>query len=66
MNIIIPILVIFVAIFLSAVPIIMDPSPKYFIGLGFILVGVVVYTPLVYYKKTPEKLISKLILSIKY
>lgn len=57
--IIIPILIIFVAIFLSVVPIITDPSPKYLVAIGFILIGVIIYTPLVYYKKTPNRLMRK-------
>lgn len=58
--IVIPILIIFVAIFLSVVPIVTDPSLKYLIAVGLILLGLVVYTPLIYYKKTPYKLMRKL------
>lgn len=51
---IIPWISIFVAIFLVVVPIVTDPSPKYLLPIIFILAGVVVYVPFVYYKKKPS------------
>lgn len=55
---VIPIFTILVAIFLSVMPIINEPSIKYLLALGFIAIGVAVYTPFVYLKKRP-KLMSK-------
>jgi solute carrier family 7 (L-type amino acid transporter), member 9/15 len=52
--IIIPIFVLCVAIFLSVVPIVSDPSPKHLITIGLLLSGVVVYVPFVYYKIRPK------------
>lgn len=54
----VPIFALGVSIFLSIVPIIAEPSPKYFFAVAFILSGVAVYTPFVYYKIRP-KWISK-------
>lgn len=51
--IIIPIFILGVAIFLSVMPIVSDPSLKYLSAVGFILIGVLVYIPFVYYKKRP-------------
>jgi hypothetical protein len=59
--ILIPLFIIGVAVFLAVVPIAMDPSPKYLIAVFFILTGVMVYIPFVYYKKQP-KIIGRLIL----
>lgn len=35
-------------------PIITDPSPRYFIALLFIGIGIAVYVPLVYYRHRPQ------------
>ncbi|XP_026461743.1 b(0,+)-type amino acid transporter 1-like [Ctenocephalides felis] len=51
---IIPIFILLVAVFLSVMPIATDPSPKFLFAVGFILSGVAVYIPLVYYKKKPS------------
>lgn len=59
---IVPCFVLLVAIFLSVLPIVHDPSIKYLMAIGFICVGVVVYTLFVYYKKTPTTLLSKYII----
>ncbi|XP_068082592.1 b(0,+)-type amino acid transporter 1 isoform X2 [Anabrus simplex] len=50
----IPIFIIFVALFLSVVPMITDSSPRYFFAVGFILVGVAVYYFFVYRKIRPR------------
>lgn len=50
----VPIFALAVSVFLSVVPIISDPSPKYFFAVGFILSGVAVYTPFVYYGIRPK------------
>lgn len=67
---ILPILTLCVAIFLVFVPIISDPSPKYFFALLFILIGVAVYVPFVYYKQRPAFIgkcsITNLAISNKY
>lgn len=52
--IIIPIFTLLVAIFLSVMPIISEPSIKYLAALGFIFLGVLVYIPFVYYKIRPK------------
>ncbi|XP_055602222.1 b(0,+)-type amino acid transporter 1-like [Uranotaenia lowii] len=51
---IVPYLTLAVSIFLSVVPIVSDPSPKYFFAVGFILSGVAVYIPFVYYRIRPK------------
>uniref|UniRef100_A0A182J4Q0 b(0,+)-type amino acid transporter 1 n=1 Tax=Anopheles atroparvus TaxID=41427 RepID=A0A182J4Q0_ANOAO len=51
---IVPYITLAVSVFLSIVPVVSDPSPKYLFALGFILSGVVVYTPFVYYKMRPK------------
>ncbi|XP_049785782.1 b(0,+)-type amino acid transporter 1-like isoform X1 [Schistocerca cancellata] len=51
---IVPIFTIIVALFLTLVPIVTDPSPRYFFALAFILMGVAVYTLFVYKKKRPK------------
>ncbi|GAB0089843.1 b(0,+)-type amino acid transporter 1 [Sergentomyia squamirostris] len=56
--IILPIITLAVSIFLSVMPMIADPSLKYLIAVAFILSGVAVYIPFVYYKKRP-KIMSK-------
>ncbi|PNF29854.1 b(0,+)-type amino acid transporter 1 [Cryptotermes secundus] len=50
----IPVLVILVALFLCLVPIITDPTPKYFLALLFIGLGMILYVPLVYHKFRPK------------
>ncbi|KAJ2942117.1 hypothetical protein O0L34_g11033 [Tuta absoluta] len=57
---IVPCFIVLVAIFLSVLPIVHDPSTKYLIAVGSLLVGFAVYTVFVYYKKTPTRLLSKL------
>lgn len=42
-----------VAIYLSVTPLIMTPSPKYLIGLGFLLAGIPIYYCCVYKRKHP-------------
>ncbi|XP_055382611.1 b(0,+)-type amino acid transporter 1-like [Condylostylus longicornis] len=51
--IIIPIFTIGVAIFLSTVPVIAEPSLKFLFAIGFLFSGFVVYVPMVYMKKKP-------------
>lgn len=55
----VPCFVLLVAIFLSILPIVHDPSIKYLMAIGFIVMGVAVYTVFVYYKKTPTALLGK-------
>ncbi|KAG6442539.1 b(0,+)-type amino acid transporter 1 isoform X2 [Manduca sexta] len=55
----IPCFVLLVAIFLSILPIVHDPSIKYLMAVGFIVLGFIVYTIFVYYKKTPTTLLRK-------
>jgi ABC-type Fe3+ transport system permease subunit len=50
----IPVLVIAVALFLCLVPIITDPSLKYFIAPVLIGLACILYVPFVYYKFRPE------------
>ncbi|CAH0728159.1 unnamed protein product, partial [Brenthis ino] len=57
---VVPCFVLLVAIFLSILPIVHDPSVKYLMAIGFICLGVCVYTVFVYYKKTPTILLNKL------
>jgi solute carrier family 7 (L-type amino acid transporter), member 9/15 len=55
----VPCFVLLVAIFLSILPIVHDPSIKYLMAIGFIVLGAIVYIIFVYYKKTPTALLSK-------
>lgn len=50
----IAVFVLLVAVFLSVVPIITDPSPKYLFAVGFILLGVLVYYWFVYKRHVPR------------
>nr|XP_034833843.1 b(0,+)-type amino acid transporter 1-like isoform X2 [Maniola hyperantus] len=56
---IVPCFVLVVSIFLSVFPVLHDPSMKYVIAIGFIFMGVAVYTVFVYYRKTPTRLLRK-------
>ncbi|XP_050665636.1 b(0,+)-type amino acid transporter 1-like isoform X1 [Leptidea sinapis] len=56
---VVPCFVLLVSIFLSVLPIVHDPSIKYLMAIGFIVIGVAVYTLFVYYKKTPKYLLEK-------
>lgn len=47
------ILTLLVAIYLSAVPLVVDPTPKYLIALLFVGVGILLYYILIYKGKTP-------------
>ncbi|KAJ8971078.1 hypothetical protein NQ317_014751 [Molorchus minor] len=58
--IVIPIFILLVALYLSAVPIIMEPSLKYLVALGFLLVGVLVYYWFVYKGKRPDAIMDRL------
>lgn len=51
--IIIPIFTLGVALFLSIMPIVSEPSLKFLSAIGFILSGVVVYIPFIYYRRKP-------------
>ncbi|XP_075982897.1 b(0,+)-type amino acid transporter 1-like [Anticarsia gemmatalis] len=56
---IVPCFVLLVGIFLSVLPIVHDPSIKYLMAVGFILIGFCVYTVFVYYKKTPTTMLRQ-------
>lgn len=51
---ILPFITLAVSVFLSVMPMIADPSLKYLFAVAFILMGVAVYVPFVYYKKRPK------------
>lgn len=51
---IVPIITLAVAVFLSVMPIISEPSLKYLFAIAFILSGVAFYIPFVYYKIRPR------------
>lgn len=51
---IIPIITLLVAVFLSITPLITEPPEKYLAALAFILSGLVFYIPFVYYKYRPK------------
>ncbi|XP_069700827.1 b(0,+)-type amino acid transporter 1-like isoform X2 [Periplaneta americana] len=51
---IVPVIMIMVALFLCIVPIVTDPTPRYFFGLLLLAVGFVLYIPLVFYKLRPQ------------
>jgi len=46
--------IICVSIFLSVVPVVTDPSPKYLFAIGFILIGVFIYYWFIYKKRRPK------------
>lgn len=52
--IILPIITLFVSVFLVLTPLIDDPDIKYLSAVGFIFSGVIVYVPFVYYKIRPR------------
>lgn len=56
---VVPCFVVVVAIFLTVFPIVHNPSIKYLMAIGFIILGVSLYTLFVYYKKTPYTILSK-------
>lgn len=51
---VVPIFALAVAVFLSVMPIVTEPSVKYLAALGFIALGVAVYVPFVYYRMRPR------------
>ncbi|CAH2046043.1 unnamed protein product, partial [Iphiclides podalirius] len=55
----VPCAVLAVALFLSVLPLVHDPSLKYLAALGFIALGVALYTVFVYHRKTPAALLRK-------
>ncbi|XP_041969258.1 b(0,+)-type amino acid transporter 1-like isoform X2 [Aricia agestis] len=57
---IVPCFVLLVAIFLSILPIVHDPSIKYLIAIGFIVMGMAVYTIFVYHNNSPTRLLNKI------
>ncbi|CAB3248590.1 unnamed protein product [Arctia plantaginis] len=57
---VVPCFVVVVAIFLTVFPIVHNPSVKYLMAIGFIILGVSLYTVFVYYKKTPYTILRKL------
>ena len=52
--IIIPIFALCVAVFLSVMPIISEPSFKYLAAIGFMASGILLYIPFVYYRIRPQ------------
>lgn len=48
------VLTLLVAIYLSTVPLIVNPTPKYLIALLFVGVGILFYYVLIFKKKTPS------------
>ena len=52
--IILPIITLFVSVFLVVTPLVDKPDIKYLSAVGFILSGVLVYVPFVYYKIRPR------------
>lgn len=52
--IILPIITLIVSVFLVVTPLVDNPSIKYLSAVGFILSGVIVYVPFVYYKVRPR------------
>lgn len=55
----IPVIILFVATFLALGPVMLDPSLKYLMGVGLTLLGVIVYCVFIFFKFTPDRLISK-------
>lgn len=50
----VPVFTISVAVFLAVVPLITNPSVRYLFAIGFLALGVAVYTPFVYMKRRPK------------
>ncbi|KAJ8931211.1 hypothetical protein NQ314_015908 [Rhamnusium bicolor] len=57
--VVIPIFILLISIYLSATPIIMDPSPKYLIALGFVLIGILIYYWFIYKNMRPKTFMSE-------
>ncbi|CAH1107555.1 unnamed protein product [Psylliodes chrysocephalus] len=49
----IPIFILLVALYLSITPIVLDPTPKYLLALGFMMLGVLIYYWCIYKRKRP-------------
>lgn len=56
--VVIPIFILLIALYLSATPIILDPSPKYLFAVGFILIGVIIYYWFIYKNKRPQSIMN--------
>lgn len=51
---ILPTITLGVAVFLSVAPMVTEPPAKYLAALGFIISGLIVYIPFVYYEYRPK------------
>lgn len=57
--IVIPILILLVSLYLVITPIILEPTPKYLIAIGFMMIGILVYYWFIYKNNRPRSLMSK-------
>ncbi|XP_072378552.1 b(0,+)-type amino acid transporter 1-like isoform X1 [Diabrotica undecimpunctata] len=58
--IIIPAFILLVSLYLSIIPIVLEPSPKYLMALGFMLIGAFVYYWCVYKNRRPSTVMDKI------
>ncbi|XP_056635372.1 b(0,+)-type amino acid transporter 1-like isoform X2 [Diorhabda carinulata] len=56
--IVIPVFILLVALYLCITPIILQPSPKYLMALGFMLLGVLIYYLCIYKNKRPKSFLE--------
>ncbi|CAG9821866.1 unnamed protein product, partial [Phaedon cochleariae] len=56
----IPVFIFMVALYLSVIPIILDPTPKYLMALGFMLIGVFIYYWFIYKDKRPKAMMRSI------
>ncbi|CAG9856952.1 unnamed protein product [Phyllotreta striolata] len=54
----IPVLILLVALYLSIIPIVLEPTPKYLMALGFMLIGFLIYYWCIYKNKRPTSFLN--------
>nr|XP_023029682.1 b(0,+)-type amino acid transporter 1-like isoform X1 [Leptinotarsa decemlineata] len=57
---VVPIFIFVVALYLSVIPIVLDPTPKYLLALGFMLIGIAIYSWFVYYNHRPKTIMESI------
>ncbi|KAG5887524.1 hypothetical protein JTB14_022136 [Gonioctena quinquepunctata] len=62
---IVPIFILLIALYLSITPIVLEPTPKYLLALGFMLVGVAIYYWFVYKNRRPKAIMDSITRSVQ-
>lgn len=60
--IVIPVLILLISVYLVITPIVLDPTPKYLLAIGFMLIGVLVYYWFIYKNNRPRSIMGKCLL----